>query len=93
MQTIAQTEEQKALLKRVNDVKASPELKAKAIMSGKARIALCKRCHGLDGNGLKPRYPNLAGQNPAYIFEQMEKYADNQRIFKLMNVLSRKFTS
>ncbi len=31
MQVMAQDEEQKALLKRINDVKASPELKAKAI--------------------------------------------------------------
>lgn len=92
MQVMAQSEEQKALLKRINSVQASPELKARAMQAGEARIALCKRCHGQDGNSLKPQFPNLAGQNPAYILEQMEKYADNRRTFKVMNVLSRKFT-
>ncbi len=92
LQAMAQSAEQKELLKRINDIKASPALKEKAMKQGKARTALCKRCHGVDGNSLKPKFPNLAGQNAAYILEQMEKYADKRRKFRVMNVLSRKFT-
>lgn len=93
VQVMAQSADEKALMKRINDIKASPELKAEAIRLGQSRIALCKRCHGADGNSVKSKFPNLAGQNAAYILEQMQKYADNRRKFTVMNVLSRKFTS
>lgn len=89
---LADAAEQKALLERVQKVLANPELKAQAVQDGKKRIALCGRCHGRDGNSKKPHVPNLAGQNPAYLLEQMEKFADKRRKFTVMNVLTKRFT-
>ncbi len=89
---LADAAEQKALLERAQKVLADPALKEKAIQDGKKRIALCGRCHGKDGNSKKPHVPNLAGQNPAYLLEQMEKFADKRRKFRVMNVLTKRFT-
>jgi cytochrome c553 len=37
-----------------------------------ARLAQrCAPCHGADGIGVQPLYPNLAGQKPGYIAKQL----------------------
>ena len=45
----------------------------------------CAACHGQDGaTGLDPTYPNLAGQNEKYLFDQMKKIQSNERNIVLM---------
>jgi cytochrome c553 len=63
-----------------------------AIRAGRERIVLCSQCHGEDGNAKMPGVPNLAGQNPAYLVEQVEKFADGRRKNFVMQSLSRSFT-
>jgi len=33
--------------------------------------ATCAACHGADGNSTDPKFPKLAGQNPAYLYWQL----------------------
>jgi len=47
--------------------------------AGKAKAALCAACHGADGIATMPAYPNLAGQNEAYLVTAMKAYRDKQR--------------
>ena len=38
---------------------------------GRIRAEQCAPCHGLDGIGTQPMYPNLAGQKYEYIMKQL----------------------
>ena len=66
--------------------------KQQAIRMGKDRAVLCKQCHGEDGNSTKSDVPNLASQNPVYLLNQIEKFADGRRKNFVMNTLSKNFS-
>lgn len=44
----------------------------------------CVACHGEDGNAVIPGYPHIAGQNPRYLFRQMQLMRDGDRDPNLM---------
>ncbi len=64
---------------RFAEVQADPELSAKLLATGRKVAAVCANCHGDGGNSVKPEIPNLAGQNPAYLLEQVRQFADGRR--------------
>ncbi len=64
---------------RFAQVQADPELSAKLLSTGRKVAAVCANCHGEGGNSVKPEIPNLAGQNPAYLLEQVRQFADGRR--------------
>ena len=47
--------------------------------AGKTKAALCASCHGADGIASIPVYPNLAGQNEAYLVSAITTYREKQR--------------
>lgn len=47
--------------------------------AGKAKAATCAGCHGANGIAVMPNYPNLAGQNAAYLESALKAYRDGQR--------------
>ncbi len=47
--------------------------------AGKAKSAVCAACHGVDGIATIPTYPNIAGQNEAYLVESMKAYREKRR--------------
>ena len=47
--------------------------------AGKTKAAICASCHGASGIAIMPAYPNLAGQNDAYIMSSLKAYRDKQR--------------
>jgi cytochrome c553 len=63
-----------------------------AITAGKERTVLCSNCHGIDGNSVQGDIPNLAGQNPAYIIEQLDKFFQGARKNFVMQTLASVFT-
>jgi cytochrome c553 len=52
--------------------------------AGAAKSAVCAACHGQDGNSVNPEWPNLAGQNAAYILEQLQLFKAKKRNNPLM---------
>ena len=53
--------------------------------AGKAQSVACAACHGQDGwNGLDPSYPNLAGQNEKYLYDQLKQIQTGERQIALM---------
>lgn len=64
---------------RIAQVQKDAAARATAIAQGREHAVLCAYCHGLDGNSDKPEIPNLAAQNPAYLLEQIERFADGRR--------------
>ncbi|WP_111979510.1 c-type cytochrome [Algibacillus agarilyticus] len=49
------------------------------IDAGKAKSVMCAGCHGMDGKALIPTYPNLAGQNEAYLVSALKAYKAGER--------------
>ena len=49
------------------------------IEAGKTKAAMCAACHGLDGKGIMPVYPNLAGQQEEYLKLALNAYKKGER--------------
>ncbi len=45
----------------------------------KFRTLACQRCHGRDGHSRNGRCPNLAGQDPYYLLQQLQHFHDGRR--------------
>jgi cytochrome c553 len=48
----------------------------------------CERCHGIDGNSTDPRFPMLAGQDPAYLADTLQSYVETTRSNTTMHAMS-----
>lgn len=64
---------------RLKGVLADPHARAAAVEAGRKASSFCANCHGPDGNSKMPEVPNLAGQNPIYLLEQVRKFASGAR--------------
>ena len=62
-----------------------------ALYYGEMRAKLCKTCHGPDGNAQREGVPSIAGQNPVYLVDQFNRYADARRVDYWMSNLSKHF--
>ena len=47
--------------------------------AGADKVGTCVACHGIDGKGLAPIYPNLNGQSATYLESSLKAYRDGQR--------------
>ena len=52
--------------------------------AGSGKAAVCTACHGVNGNSVNPEWPNLAGQNAAYVREQLAMIRDQKRVNVMM---------
>ena len=64
---------------RLTQAQSDPQLGQALFQKGRKVAAVCANCHGDGGNSTKPDVPNLAGQNPAYLLEQLRQFADGRR--------------
>ena len=56
--------------------------------AGAGKALVCTACHGPNGNSANPEWPNLAGQNAAYIREQLLLFRAGQRNNPIMYPLA-----
>jgi cytochrome c553 len=56
--------------------------------AGKQKSQTCVACHGPDGVGTLPENPNLAGQVPGYIADQLARFKSGQRQNAIMAGMS-----
>ena len=47
--------------------------------AGQTKSAACAACHGADGRGTTPLFPNLNGQKPEYLMVQLKAFRDGKR--------------
>jgi cytochrome c553 len=47
--------------------------------AGKTKAVVCAACHGPNGHAVNPLWPNLAGQNEAYLAKQIIAFRDGTR--------------
>ena len=65
-------------IERFNQIMADEQRREQA--SGRPeRAVFCAYCHGETGNSKRKHIPNLAGQNPQYLFYAFEKFASGER--------------
>ena len=55
-----------------------------SIEDGGNKAGVCTACHGVNGNSVNPEWPVLAGQNAAYIREQLAMFKARKRINEIM---------
>ena len=68
-----------ALQERLKAIGSDPVALRAAIDAGKKVTFFCANCHGDEGISKTPEVPNLAGQNPAYLLEQIRKFGSGER--------------
>ncbi len=81
------TAQQTAAQNRLKTVLADPSATRNAVVAGKKASFFCANCHGEDGNSRYPEVPNLAGQHPVYLLEQIRKFGSGQRKDQFMQGL------
>ena len=52
--------------------------------AGRAAALVCSACHGADGRGIGPEYPNLGGQHYSYLLKQLQAFKSGERQALLM---------
>ena len=48
----------------------------------------CKGCHGVDGKGVAPGIPNLAGQRGRYIMAALQEYKESRRVHAALRAIA-----
>lgn len=66
---------------------ADPATRATLVREGAAATFLCKNCHGNAGISRIPEVPNLAGQNPVYLVNQIDAFVTGRRRNEFMQGL------
>lgn len=75
-------------LDRHTEIMNNEVLRQQAYNAGKERILFCGYCHGADGNSKRDYIPNLAGQNPVYLFNAFRKFGTGERSDYVMSSLA-----
>jgi len=78
---------------RFAEAKNNPDVAETLQKIGRKVASVCANCHGEAGNSSKPDVPNLAGQNPAYLLEQLRQFADGRRRNTFMEGMIKAMTS
>jgi len=63
-----------------------------AALEGRAKAEACQTCHGLDGLAKIAEAPNLAGQNPQYLVEQLSMFKSGERSNAMMSIVVQNLT-
>lgn len=79
-------------MQRFLQLNTDAALRQQAHAAGEERISFCSHCHGKDGNSRRDYIPNLAGQNPLYLFNAFEKFANGERKDFVMSKLAPRLT-
>ncbi|MCQ4300823.1 cytochrome biogenesis protein ResB, partial [Pseudomonas songnenensis] len=75
-------------MERFNYLMADEQRREQASLAGQERAVFCSYCHGETGNSKRKHIPNLAGQNPLYLFHSFEKFASGERVDFVMSKLA-----
>lgn len=78
---------------RLKEVELDPKLSASIVKTGRQVASFCAHCHGDGGNSSKSDVPNLAGQNPDYLIEQLRQFSDGRRRNEFMEGMIKAMSS
>lgn len=55
-----------------------------SVAAGEEKAAPCAACHGMDGDGILPEYPNIGGQYADYLYRTLKAYQSGERANAIM---------
>jgi cytochrome c553 len=61
------------------NVERSRDLANPNVSGGTLAMQVCSNCHGRTGNSVSPNFPNLAGQQEAYLAAQLHEFKGHSR--------------
>lgn len=64
---------------RLRSIQSDPAALKAALDAGRKASSFCANCHGEEGISKTADIPNLAGQNPAFLLEQIRKFGSGER--------------
>jgi cytochrome c553 len=70
---------QTLLQERLKGLQADPVALKASVEAGRKAAFFCANCHGENGISKTSDVPNLAGQNPAFLLEQIRKFGSGER--------------
>ncbi len=70
---------QPTAVERMKSLQADAAALPAVIEAGRKAAFFCANCHGDAGTSKLPEVPNLAGQNPEFLLEQMRKFVTGER--------------
>ena len=59
------------------------------VAAGKTKSATCAGCHGAKGVSNNPLWPNLAGQQEAYLVKQLQAFREGTRSDPMMSPMAK----
>ena len=59
---------------------------------GKAKAAMCRTCHGIDGLAKIPTAPHLAGESQVYLATQLKAFRSGKREHEVMSLIAAQLT-
>lgn len=62
-----------------SSVERSRNLADPAVSGKVLAVQVCSICHGIDGNSVSPNFPRLAGQQAAYMVNQLKNFRSHDR--------------
>lgn len=70
---------------------AAAPAEAAAAEAGQQKVQSkgCVTCHGMDGQGTDPLFPNLAGQSELYLEQQLKAFRSGQRKAPQMSIVAK----
>ncbi|WP_406858161.1 c-type cytochrome [Alsobacter sp. KACC 23698] len=71
---------------------ASAPAQAQQVRRAPVQVDACAPCHGVDGIARDVEVPHLAGQNEAYLLNQLRAFRTGARKHKEMRYMSRHMT-
>lgn len=57
--------------------------------AGEAKAKTCNACHGRNGIGTAPNFPNLAAQKSLYLVQQMKLFRSGERRSEQMTIIAK----
>ncbi len=55
---------------------------------GRKKAIKCQQCHGFDGIGKMPNFPNISGQKEEYLVAQLRAFRDGGRENQMMSFVA-----
>jgi cytochrome c553 len=52
-------------------------------------VQTCAVCHGVNGIGVNPDVPNLAGESPLYLEKQLKAFRSGERKHEQMSIIAK----
>jgi cytochrome c553 len=65
-----------------------PSAQAQAVAGREKVTRICAVCHGVNGMGVNPDVPHIAGESPLYLEKQLKAFRSGERKHEQMSIIA-----